>query len=49
MVTKLEKTGLPLEQILRIAVFKGMTKDTINCFVACGNKYSDALRKMKVA
>ncbi len=49
MVTKLEKTGLPLEQILRIAVFKGMTKDTINCFVACGNKYSDALRKIKVA
>lgn len=49
MVTKLEKTGLPLEQILRIAVFKGMTKDTINCFVCCGNKYSDALRKIKVA
>lgn len=48
MVTKLEKTGLPLEQILRIAVFKGMTKDTINCFVCCGNKYSDALRKIKV-
>lgn len=47
--TKLEKTGLPLEQILRIAVFKGMTKDTINCFVCCGNKYSDALRKIKVA
>lgn len=49
MVTKLEKAGLPLEQILRIAVFKGMTKDTINCFVCCGNKYSDALRKIKVA
>lgn len=49
MVTKLEKTGLPLEQVLRIAVFKGMTKDTINCFVSCGNKYSDALRKIKVA
>lgn len=49
MVTKLEKTGLPLEQVLRIAVFKGMTKDTINCFVGYGNKYSDALRKIKVA
>lgn len=49
MVTKLEKTGLPLEQVLRIAVFKGMTKDTINCFVSCGNKYSDAMRKIKVA
>lgn len=49
MVTKLEKTGLPLEQVLRIAVFKGMTKDTINCFIACGNKYSDAMRKIKVA
>lgn len=49
MVTKLENAGLPLEQILRIAVFKGMTKDTINCFpvVYCKTKYEKALTEIQ--
>lgn len=34
MVTKLEKANLSLGQILKIAVFKGMRQDTINCFRA---------------
>lgn len=47
MVTKLERAGLPLKDILVIAVFKGMATDTINCFSAsscdCNNKYRKAL------
>ena len=47
MVTKLERAGLPLKDILVIAVFKGMAADTINCFSAsscdCNNKYRKAL------
>lgn len=47
MVTKLERAGLPLKDILVIAVFKGMAIDTINCFSAsscdCNNKYRKAL------
>lgn len=49
MVTKLEKAGLDLKQILTIAVFKGMTKDTINCFrvVYCKTKYEKALTEIQ--
>lgn len=50
MVTKLEKTNIPLKQIIAIAVFKGMTKDTINSFRAMGsNKYYKALYDLQVA
>lgn len=50
MVTKLEKTNIPLKQIIAIAVFKGMTKDTINSFRATGsNKYYKALYDLQVA
>ena len=50
MVTKLEETGMQLENIIRIAVVKGMDKDTINTFTtAIGNKYSEALYKVKQA
>lgn len=49
MVTKLEKAGLDLKQILTIAVFKGMTKDTINCFhvIYCKTKYEKALTEIQ--
>ena len=49
MVTKLEKAGLDLKQILTIAVFKGMMKDTINCFpvVYCKTKYEKALTEIQ--
>ena len=50
MVTKLEATKLPLEEIIKIAVVKGMDKDTINTFEThTGNKYSEALYKVKKA
>lgn len=50
MVTKLETTNIPLKQIMAIAVFKGMTKDTINSFRATGsNKYYKALYDLQVA
>lgn len=50
MVTKLETTNIPLKQIIAIAVFKGMTKDTINSFRATGsNKYYKALYDLQVA
>ena len=49
MVTKLERAGLDLKQILTIAVFKGMTKDAINCFrvVYCKTKYEKALTEIQ--
>lgn len=50
MVTKLENAGMELEEIIRIAVVKGMDKDTINTFnTNSGNKYSEALYKVKKA
>ncbi len=50
MVTKLEKTGLELKNILAIAVFKGMEKDTINNFrlYALNNKYKTALQELQM-
>lgn len=49
MVTKLEKTGLELKNILAIAVFKGMEKDTINNFrlYSLNNKYKTALNELQ--
>lgn len=49
MVTKLERTGLELKNILAIAVFKGMEKDTINNFRLCSlnNKYKTALNELQ--
>ena len=48
MVTKLERTGLELKNILAIAVFKGMEKDTINNFrlYTLNNKYKTALNEL---
>lgn len=49
MVTKLERTGLELKNILAIAVFKGMEKDTINNFrlYTLNNKYKIALNELQ--
>ena len=50
MVAKLEGAGLGLDEIIKIAVVKGMDKDTINTFnTNTGNKYSEALYKVKKA
>lgn len=50
MVVKLEKAGMQIEEIIKIAVVKGMDKDTINTFTTnSGNKYSEALYKIKKA
>lgn len=50
MVTRLEKAGMSLEDVLRIAVFKGMEKDTINTFYGgVGNKYFEAMGKVQRA
>lgn len=50
MVTKLERTGLNLKDILEIAVFKGMEKDTINNFrlYSLNNKYKTALNELQM-
>ena len=49
MVTKLERTGLNLKDVLAIAVFKGMEKDTINNFrlYSLNNKYKTALNELQ--
>lgn len=50
MVIKLEAAGMELEEIIKIAVVKGMDKDTISTFnTNAGNKYSEALYKVKKA
>ena len=50
MVVKLETAGMKLDEIIRIAVVKGMDKDTVNTFTTnSGNKYSEALYKVKQA
>lgn len=50
MVTRLEKAGMNLVDILKIAVFKGMEKDTINTFYGgIGNKYFEAMGKIQKA
>lgn len=50
MVTKLEKSGMDMVMILKIAVMKGLDKDTINTFNAMGStKYHEALKQVKMA
>ena len=50
MVTKLEKSGMDAQEILKIAVVKGLDKDTINTLRPEGNtKYHEALRKVQMA
>lgn len=50
MVVKLETAGMKLDEIIKIAVVKGMDKDTVNTFQTnVGNKYSEALYKVKQA
>ena len=50
MVMKLEAAGMNLEEIIKIAVVKGMDKDTISTFSTNShNKYSEALYKVKTA
>ena len=49
MVTKLERTGFELKDILAIAVFKGMEKENINNFrlYTLNNKYKTALNELQ--
>lgn len=48
MVTKLEKTNLSLEMIIKISVLKGLDKDTINSFIVWGpSKYGSALTNIQ--
>lgn len=50
MVTKLEKAGMDAEMIIKIAVMKGLDKDTINTFNTMGSsRYHTALRKVQKA
>lgn len=50
MITKLERKGMDLETAIKIAVVKGLDKDTINTFNPMGNtKYHKALKKIQVA
>lgn len=50
MVTKLEKQGMDLQMIIKIAVVKGLDKDTINTFNPMGyTKYHQAFRKVQMA
>lgn len=50
MVSKLEKSGIDLATIVKIAIVKGMDKDTICTFNPAGNsKYHEALRAVKFA
>lgn len=49
MVTKLEKVGMPLEEIMKIAIMKGLDKDTINTFRLFGtSRYYEALKKIQM-
>lgn len=48
MTTKLEKAGMSLEEIMRIAILKGLDQDTINTIRLFGSsKYYEALRKIQ--
>lgn len=51
MVTKLEQTEISLKDILEIAVFKGLSKDTINQFYGYvgANKYFNTLGELQRA
>lgn len=48
MTTKLERAGMNLEEIMRIAILKGLDQDTINTIRLFGSsKYYEALRKIQ--
>lgn len=48
MTTKLERAGMNLEEIMRIAILKGLDQDTINTIKLFGSsKYYEALRKIQ--
>lgn len=50
MVTKLEEKGMPLDTILKVAVLKGLDKDTIHTFFSDGDsKYFTALKQVQMA
>lgn len=50
MVTKLEKAGMDAEMIIKIAVMKGLDKDTVNTIRPIGSsRYHEALRKVQQA
>lgn len=50
MVTKLERIGMPIEEIMKIAIMKGLDKDTINTFFMTGStKYHNALKEIQRA
>lgn len=50
MVTKLEKAGMDMATIIKIAVMKGLDQDTINTFNLYGNtKYHQALNEVRAA
>lgn len=47
MLTKLEKSGMNLKEAMKIAVVKGLDKDTINTFTMIGHsKYHKALQEV---
>lgn len=47
-VTKLENAGMPLDKIMKIAVMKGLDKDTIKTFNLYGStKYHKALKEIQ--
>ena len=48
MLTKLEKSGMELKEAMKIAVVKGLDKDTINTFTMLGSsRYHKALQEVK--
>ena len=50
MVSKLEKAGMPINEIIKIAVVKGLDKDTINTLNPAGTtKYHTAFNLIKKA
>ena len=50
MITKLEKAGMELNMAMKLAVVKGLDKDTINTLNPMGSsKYHEALRKIQRA
>lgn len=50
MVTKLENAGMDIKMIIKIAVLKGLDKDTVNTFNFEGlTKYHKALKEVKMA
>lgn len=50
MITKLERKGMSLEVAMKVAIVKGLDKDTINTLNPSGStKYHNTLRKIQMA